>query len=244
MPLITDVAVVLRQLDYSETSQIAVLLLRRHGKVRAIAKGIRRNTKTRFSPGIDLLDLGNVKITSRPDRSQNLATLTEFKHMLAFTGLRESLPRLHGATYVAEITAALTEDFDPHPRVYDALILCLKTLSACANPLASVARFQKAILLDIGSMPRFDECVRCHEHQDLTHFSSIGGGTICRQCAEKQAERKPMSAESLQALQSDQWPEIPTGIFRLFNYHIAHLIGHEPKLKQQLLATLPSEPRP
>ena len=47
-----DQAIVLGRLDYSETSQVHVLFAREHGKVRAIAKGIKRGTKKRFAAAV------------------------------------------------------------------------------------------------------------------------------------------------------------------------------------------------
>ena len=74
MPLIRDAAVVLGRIDYSESSQILVLFTREHGKVRAIAKGAKRSTKTRFAPGVDLLDIGTVIFSVRHERAEGLAT--------------------------------------------------------------------------------------------------------------------------------------------------------------------------
>ena len=105
MALISDSAVVLTRLDYSETSQVIVLLTRAHGKVRAIAKGIKRGTKKRFAAGIDLLDVGQVVVSSRYERGPGLATVTEWKQTRSLSGLREKLFRIQGAQYVAEITA-------------------------------------------------------------------------------------------------------------------------------------------
>ena len=51
MSVFADQAVVLLRYDYSETSQIVALMTRDHGVVRAIAKGIKRGTKTRFATG-------------------------------------------------------------------------------------------------------------------------------------------------------------------------------------------------
>ncbi len=60
MALISDRAIVLRRLDYSETSQILALFTREYGQVRVIAKGIKRSTRSRFAVGIDLLEVGQV----------------------------------------------------------------------------------------------------------------------------------------------------------------------------------------
>ena len=90
MSLISDKAIVLRRLDYSETSQILALFTREHGQVRVIAKGIKRSTRSRFAVGIDLLELGHVVWSAREDRPQNLGILTEWKQVNAFVGLREN----------------------------------------------------------------------------------------------------------------------------------------------------------
>jgi DNA repair protein RecO len=89
MATISDDAVVLARLDYSETSQVIVLFTRSYGKVRAIAKGIKRHTKTRFAVGIDLLDIGHVVVSAHPDRSAALATVTEWNPAASLSGLRE-----------------------------------------------------------------------------------------------------------------------------------------------------------
>ena len=133
MSLISDKAIVLRRLDYSETSQILALFTREHGQVRVIAKGIKRSTRSRFAVGIDLLELGHVVWSAREDRPQNLGILTEWKQVNAFVGLRERLERLHAAQYAAEITTELTTDQDPHPTLFDHLKLFLEKLSAVSS---------------------------------------------------------------------------------------------------------------
>ena len=139
MALISDRAIVLRRLDYSETSQILALFTREHGQVRVIAKGIKRSTRLRFAVGIDLLELGHVVWSARVDRPQNLAILTEWKQVDAFVGLRERLERLYAAQYAAEITAELTTDQDPHATLFDHLQLFLEKLSivSCQSPVVS-----------------------------------------------------------------------------------------------------------
>ncbi len=136
MALISDRAIVLRRLDYSETSQILALFTREHGQVRVIAKGIKRGTRSRFAVGIDLLELGHVVWSARADRAQNLAILTEWKQVNAFVGLRERLERLYAAQYAAEVTAELTVEHDAHPRLFDDLQFFLEQLSvgSCQSP--------------------------------------------------------------------------------------------------------------
>ncbi len=200
MPVIGDEAVVLGRLDYSETSQILVLFTRGHGKVRAIAKGVKRSTKTRFAVGVDLLEVGRVMLSSRQERGEVLATLTEWKQMRSLSGLRATLERIHGAQYAAEITAHLTEDWDPHVELFDALTTTLSRLADGVETLPAVVAFQCVLLEQIGSLPRFDVCVMCGRDGDLTHFSSFEGGLICRHCEPGQVEKWAVSEATIAAL--------------------------------------------
>ncbi len=243
MPAVRDDAVVLSRLDYSETSQVIVLFTRDHGKVRAIAKGIRRGTKTRFAAGIDLLEVGQVVLSSRQERTANLATVIEWKQTLSVSGLREKLSRIQGAEYLAEITGHLIEVWDPHVELYDALISTLVSLSEAADPLGPVVAYQLRLLESIGSIPRLDTCVLCGRETDLTHFSSLEGGMICRNCEPGQVEKWELSPSTLRILRAHRRGRPGSisgslaGAFGVLNYHIAHLMGREPLLAARLLPT-------
>ncbi len=257
MSIVRDKAVVLGRLDYSETSQVLVLFAREHGKVRVIAKGIKRGTKTRFAAGVDLLDIGDVCFIHKPDRTASLSTLTEWKQTRSLSGLREKLSRIQGAQYVAEITGKLTEDFDPHIDLYDSIIATLEALADAPQPIEVVTHYQLRLLREVGSLPRFDACMVCSRGDDLTHFSSLQGGMICRHCEQGHLEKWEVSAAThtavlhlLSTYGGHHQPTPPgphandavktndqsTALFALLNYHIAHLMGRQPHLASKLVA--------
>ncbi len=256
MPVIADDAIVLARLDYSETSQILVLFTREHGKVRAIAKGIKRSTKTRFAAGIDLLDVGRIVVSSRQERSAHLATLTEWKQTRSLSGLREKLHRIQGAQYTAEVTAHLTEDWDPHVELFEGFLSTLVELSEASEPLGPVVAYQLRLVEAIGSLPRFDICVQCGRPQDLSHFSSLDGGMICRNCEPRKVEKWEVTPAILDTVMV--WAErgpgpVPItardkargslgGAFAVLNYHIAHLMGRQPRLAPRLLTRAQGRP--
>lgn len=236
MTVFADQAVVLLRYDYSETSQVVALMTREHGLVRAIAKGIKRSTKTRFATAIDLLDIGRVILTSRQENRDKLASVTEWKQTTSLPGLRDSLFRIHGAQYLAEITSQLMEDWDPHARLFDHLLAALVELAGAADGLPTIVRYQQALLGEIGSMPRFEACVACNRTDNLTHFSSHEGGMICGQCQASKIERRGVTPETLERL-TDPSPDPPmTGPFMLLSYHLSHLMGRESRLASKLVA--------
>jgi len=213
-----------------------VLFARDHGKVRVIAKGIKRSTKTRFAPSVDLLDIGHATINRRVERSSNLATMTEWKQTQSLSGLRGKLSRLHGAEYAVEITGQLTEDWDPHEGLFDLLTTCLTELSEADEPLGAVVIYQAALLTTVGSMPVFDVCVRCRRETDLVCFSSFEGGMACRSCESALKERRRVLPATLDVLRGRATPRSAEGAFALLNYHIAHLMGRSPLLADKLLS--------
>lgn len=247
MAAIRDRSVVLRRHDYSETSQIVVLFTREHGKVRVIAKGIRRSTKTRFAVGIDLLEVGVAVFSSAREKSSGLASLTEWKQTLGLGGLRERIGRIHAGEYAVDVTAGLTEDWDPHEPVFDALVELLTRLVDATDVIAPLYFFQRALLVGIGLMPELHCCVKCGKATSLTHFSSFEGGMFCKTCAPGQREKRAVTPITRRLLADDRGPGEACGgddsgqqadylgPFRALNYHLAHLMRREPALARWIL---------
>lgn len=233
--MITDECMVLRKLDYAETSQIVALFTKEHGKVRAIAKGIKRGTKTRFAVGMDLLDTGLVTINLKPGREENLAQITDWKPNPAPIGLRAKLFRLYASLYAIDLTAQLTEDRDAHPELFAALGTFTANMADAEEPYSELVGLQVRLLRSIGSLPRFDACVRCGRMGQLSHFSSFQGGMICRPCSADQEERRPVTPETLAAMARRAQPDSWFGPFRLLNYHLTHLMGRPSRLAHRLL---------
>jgi len=217
-----DQAVVLRLTEYSETSQIVTLFSAAHGLVRLIAKGARRSTKKQFATGLDLLELGEVCYLP-PRGDAQLGTLTEWVQRDTFAGLRRELLRLHGALYAIELVSYLTEELDPHPELFAALVALLRGLAGpeAAEPL--LPRFQLDLLRAIGYEPNLAECVDCHRAVrpgGLAFFSAQAGGLICRDCEPHHVEKRRLEAGLLGAQGAD-----PRAWFELLDYHLTHTAG-------------------
>lgn len=243
MSIVRDNAVVLRHYPFSETSQVIVVYGRSHGKVRLIAKGVKRSTRRRFAPAIDMLEEGQLAFSPRKESADALSILTEWKQVRSFAGLRDRLERIRAAQYIAEITGMLTVDFDPHPELYEALTCALFRLSAATTVLPIITDFQWRLLDSAGLAPRLDACVLCDQAGPLTHFSSLEGGMVCRSCEAGQIEKRSVPSSVLMRLRmcesatnfvEDEPPgsggstSDMTETFELLNYHIAHCAGRKP----------------
>jgi DNA repair protein RecO (recombination protein O) len=130
MPAEKAQALVLRTTDWSESSRIATLWTREFGKVRVLAKGGRR-LKSNFENALDLLTLCRIVFLRKSSSSLDL--LTEAQVLERFPHLRSDLPALYAAYYIAELLSDWTEDYDPHPLLFDEALATLRSLGQPAK---------------------------------------------------------------------------------------------------------------
>src|SRR3954449_1567107 len=116
-------ALVVRTTDWSEPSRIATLWTRELGKVRVLAKGGRR-LKSNFESALDLLTVCSIVLLRKS--SGGLDLLTEAQVVRRFPLLRRDLPALYAGYYIAELLSDWTEDYDPHPALFDAAVSALR----------------------------------------------------------------------------------------------------------------------
>jgi len=136
-------AIVVRGTDWSETSRITTLFTREFGKIRALAKGGRR-LKSNFDVAFDLLTVCRILFLRKAHGGLDL--LTEARMEEQFPALRQNLHALYAGYYIAELLADGTQDYDPHPPLFDAAVEALRSLgmgkvaeAADPTPLASLA---------------------------------------------------------------------------------------------------------
>jgi DNA repair protein RecO (recombination protein O) len=204
MATIRDRCICLRKVEYSETSQILSLLGRSYGLVRVIARGAHRTTKagaSRFSGGVDLLDIGEAVFTDRPEK--DLATLTEWKLTEGHLQLRRNLRAVYLGMYAVELVGLLIEEHDPHPELYDTLEHCLLELGSPRAEQAFLA-FELDLLRETGYLPELGACVACGSAlavQLRVCFIAGRGGVVCESCATRFPERRSIDGRLLSIVQ-------------------------------------------
>lgn len=190
MALVRDRCICLRKTEYSETSQILMLLGREQGIVRVIAKGAHRRTKagaSKFDGGVDLLDIGDAVFTHASERE--LGTLTEWSLREGHLDLRRKLRAVYLGLYSAELVAMLFEEHDPHPQLFDRFQSTLTELPSSRTEETFLA-FQLDLLREAGYSPVWSECMVCgREPGDRVYFSPSSGGVVCRNCESSVPDR-------------------------------------------------------
>src|SRR2546421_4375695 len=152
-------ALVLRTTDFSETSRIATLWTRDFGKVRVLAKGGRR-LKSNFEIALDLLAVCSIVFLRKS--SGGLDLLTEAQVIEQFPHLRGNLRALYAGYYIAELLSEWTQEYDPHPAVYDAALAALRDFAGAGERLGlRLAGFELALVRELGYRPILTACAGC-----------------------------------------------------------------------------------
>jgi DNA repair protein RecO (recombination protein O) len=176
MTLYRDTGVVLRTYRLGEADRIVVLMTARHGKVRAVAKGVRK-VKSRF--GARLEPISHVSLLMYEGRQLDVVHQAESIDHLR--GVREDLDALTRALALLEVVDQVAQEREPDTRLYQMLIGALRTLAAQPAPLL-VPSFYWKVLAHDGVRPELDACVSCGETGPLVAFDVGEGGVLCRTC--------------------------------------------------------------
>ncbi len=211
MKSFSDNMVCLGKVTYSESSQIVTLFSRDYGKLRAIAKGARRE-KSGFSGGLDLLYLGNASYIP-PRGSSELGTLTGFELEDSFSELRKDLLSLNCALFLAEFTADMLEDLDPHPELYEVFIRSLTRLQQHQQQEQIIFNYERFLVANTGHQPMYDKCSLCGiDVSDIAkpYFSSSSGGIVCDGCSPSVQEKRLSERKVIDLLSKGLLPETRT----------------------------------
>jgi DNA repair protein RecO (recombination protein O) len=206
-----SLAIVLRVIDFSETSVVTTLFTRDFGKLGALAKGARR-PKSPFEAALDLLAVCRVVFIHKS--SDTLDLLTEARLERRFRSASRDLSRLYAGYYVAELLQELTDADDPHPELFDIANQTLLDLDHDQDAAAHVLRFETAALRLLGHMPSLDECVGCGDaiSGDIQRipFGQLVGGVLCGRCRPGKRQVVSASREVIDTLQAFSRPESST----------------------------------
>jgi DNA repair protein RecO (recombination protein O) len=237
-------ALVLRVVEFSETSSVVTLFTREFGKVRALAKGARR-PKGPFESALDLLGL--VRIVFLRKSSESLDLLTEAKLERRFRPYRGNLSNLYAAYYVAELLNELTDDYDAHEGLFDVADATLVALAGGEQVAEVLVRFELAALREVGHLPTLSACANCGGQLDLSGrvpFSQLAGGSLCKSCRTGQKQVISISSQAFRSLAEFAADEaaapehLPAGTYGevrgVLNHYWTHLLGRPPRMQRWL----------
>ena len=195
-------AVVIRQVDFSESSRVVTFFSREFGKVAVLAKGAKR-LKGPFDAALDLLSACRIVFLKK--NPGTLSILTQAALIQKFIPSPGSLNSLHGGYYIADLLNSLTEDEDPDPVLYDLSIRSLNRLAdEQDDPFHTIVQFEIGLLQCSGLFPNLNECSVCGHpiptNTKYAHWVSQGS-LLCGACRREEFNSKSISAGTVAVLQ-------------------------------------------
>jgi len=203
--LYRDDAVVLRVQKLGESDRIITLLTRRHGRVRAVAKGVRR-TLSRF--GARLEPFGHVDVQLAEGRTLHTVSQVEGIDLLGRAFL-DDYPRYTSASAIVETAERLSpEEHEPSLRLFQLTLGALRALSAGEHPAALVLdAYLLRAMSYAGWAPALRECAVCASPGPHRAFSVPAGGSVCPDCRPPGAANPaPSTVLLMAALAEGDWP--------------------------------------
>lgn len=233
---------VIRQVDFSETSRVVTMFTRDFGKISVLAKGAKR-LKSSFEAAIDLLTRCEIVFLHKPTSSLDI--LTEARLVERFRASAHDVNVYYAGLYVAELLGSCSEEFDPYPRWYDAAVTTLSRLQSEADFRLTVLRFELLTLAEMGLLPEFESC-QCGrpvmDNQDRWSLWVQQGVLLCSQCRQSEMSTRPLTGGVITLLRrlsqteiADDFTPAPTiqqlkSIRHLMTALISQTLDHRPKM--------------
>lgn len=206
-------AIVLRTMDLGEADRVLTVLTPRLGKLRVIAKGVRR-PRSRIGGGLQ--PFSDVQLVLAVGRTWDVVTSSSLED--PHLGLRNDLHSTAAAWYLVELVDRFVEGTADTHEPFRVLAQGLSALDAGDDVSREVvARWFELALLDaMGFRPELAQCLECGSviEPEGNAYSPVGGGVLCPRCMHQALGARAVSADALKVLRHLQRSSL-VGVIRL-----------------------------
>ncbi len=176
-------AIVLRRMDFRETSLIVDLYTRDFGKLSGLLKGIRTEPE-KFASSLEVSSHNDVIFYKKLNTSLHLVSACDLRDN--FFDIRQSITKAGMMGIMMELIASVMQPEDKNEDVFNLALECLKELEATSSPEKVTIIFKIKMLSLSGFKPHFDSCVACGSRIFGQSKFSLGlGGLLCEKCYPK-----------------------------------------------------------
>lgn len=217
---------IIKRIDLGEADRILTVYTPNFGKLRVVAKGVRRIT-SRLSGHVELFTRSSMLLA----KARNLDIITQSETVDAYRPLHDDLSRIAHASYAAELLDALTPDALENYPVYKLSAEAFSLLSEDPNPTRALRWFEMRLLTYMGYAPELSRCVQCEgELAPVTNgFSAPQGGVVCAACR-KVGVGRDLSVNALKVMR----------LMQRSGYSAVSRVRIDPDLAAELAATMHS----
>ncbi len=214
-------AIVLRRTNIGEADRILTVYTPNRGKLRLVAKGVRRTT-SRLGGHLEQFTVCKVLVA----KGRNLDIITQSEIIRTFPSFRNDLDLYAYACYGVDLLDKLTEDLLENYPVYSLLTDFLTALDEKQDPVAITRAYELHLLGYLGYRPQITRCVRCNTDLEpvMNYFSPELGGALCPACGNAERRSLEISVDALKILR----------YLQKTNFATAPRIRLSPELRQEL----------
>ncbi|RCW27605.1 DNA replication and repair protein RecO [Ciceribacter lividus] len=219
----TDEAIFLGARRHGETSIIAEMMTREHGRHLGLVRGGRSRT---MQP---MLQPGNrLDVVWRARLDEHLGEYRVEPLTLRAARLMESATAVYGVQALAALLRLLPER-DPHPHLFGMLDIILDHLHEARSAGELFIRFELAVLNDLGFGLDLAQCAATGAREELVYVSPKSGRAVCREAGEPWADKMLALPPFLSAgASSAATAESLTDAFRLTGFFLGRHV-YEPR---------------
>lgn len=175
-------AIVLRRLDFGDTSRIAHFFTEEFGKLTAMVKGA-KSPKSKTGLAIDLLNVVELVLYKKDTREVQLVSQVEMlKH---FSSIRDDFEKYKFASAVIELLSTLITESEPHPKLFEGSVKILSLIdSSNQSPKILFVKYFFFFLKELGYEFQYERCNICRRDISCGEKASINfeSGLICSDC--------------------------------------------------------------
>lgn len=171
--------IVIRSVDYGESSKVVTLFTREHGKLAIMVRGAKK-AKSRLAAVSQLFTHGYYLCKAGP--GTGMPDLSQGDIVNSFRELRQSLNETAYAAYIAELLDRLTHEREANPFLFQFLLHIFRYLDEGRDAEILCRIFETKMLQVAGISPQLSCCTNCGEQREPYAISITQGGLLCPVC--------------------------------------------------------------
>ena len=200
MPLYNKTeAIVLGQHDFGEADKVVTLYTKEFGKLKAVAKGVRR-IKCKFGSSMEPFSHNHLMLYMQ--RKRELYVVTGSRIIRTHKELRENFDSFITGSYVVELVNKLTEPEEPNRRLFSLILETFQQIPRQDRDII-IAIFVTKFLTNAGYKLNLEKCVFCEKPTPLTEQKKLSiqhGGVVCSKCQSRDLQAMVVSSLALKYL--------------------------------------------
>lgn len=180
--LIKTEAIVLRKLDYGDSSRIIHLFTEEFGKLTAIVKGA-RSSKSKF--GLTLDTINHVQVIFYKKDTRDIQLIKEADLINHFSVVKENLERIQFASAILELISNLTVEHEVHKKLFTGTIKALQLMNNPEkDPRLIFTKYFLFFIREIGYAISYDTCSVCGRIIQADEYVAFNydSGIVCKDC--------------------------------------------------------------